>query len=218
LMGTPGSGKTLLGLHYLQQGATVGEKGLYFGFYERPLRLIQKAGRMGIDIQQHVDSGRLVLQWHSGLDQPIDYLAQQLIETIRANTIQRLFIDGVNGFMRSASETHRIGAFFTGLSNALRRMGVTVLISLEMQRLAGTEIDVPINGISSISDNLIMLRYVELNSQLYRLISVIKTRDSSYDSAIREFSITDAGITVADTFASAEAVLTGIARPRSDRD
>jgi circadian clock protein KaiC len=66
-------------------------------------------------------------------------------------------------------------------------------------------------------ENIILLRYVELRSQLYRLISVMKMRESQYDSGIREFSITDQGILVADTFASAEAILTGHARLRDDQ-
>jgi circadian clock protein KaiC len=41
----------------------------------------------------------------------------------------------------------------------------------------------------------------------------MKMRESGYDPAIREFRITDNGIEVASTFTSAEAILTGIARP-----
>jgi len=54
-----------------------------------------------------------------------------------------------------------------------------------------------------------------LHSQLYRLISIMKMREGEYDGAIREFRITDRGIAVEDTFASAEAILTGVARSSS---
>ena len=56
---------------------------------------------------------------------------------------------------------------------------------------------------------------MELESQLYRLISILKMRESDYDPAIREFRITDQGIDVAPTFASAQAILTGVALPSS---
>ena len=36
VLGPPGSGKTLLGLHFLQAGAIAGEPGLYFGFSRGP--------------------------------------------------------------------------------------------------------------------------------------------------------------------------------------
>ncbi len=65
----------------------------------------------------------------------------------------------------------------------------------------------------SLVENIIFLRYVELRSQLFRLISIMKVRESGHDPAIREFRITDGGIDVAATFDSAEAILTGIAHP-----
>ncbi|TMF44379.1 MAG: hypothetical protein E6I32_15215 [Chloroflexi bacterium] len=67
------------------------------------------------------------------------------------------------------------------------------------------------SGITGQVENLLLLRYVELHSQLYRLISIMKMRESSYDPSIREFRITEQGIEVAPTFASAQAILTGIA-------
>jgi circadian clock protein KaiC len=59
---------------------------------------------------------------------------------------------------------------------------------------------------------LIVLRYVELQSRLFRLISVFKVRDGAFDPTIREFTITDAGIVIAKPFEGVEAVLSGIAR------
>jgi len=67
-------------------------------------------------------------------------------------------------------------------------------------------------NVSALADNLILLRHVELRAQLFRLISILKVRDHAYDGAIREFRITDRGLLVADTFESAEQILTGTAR------
>ena len=47
VLGFAGSGKTLLGLHFLEAGARRKEPGLYFGFYESPERLIEGAVRSG---------------------------------------------------------------------------------------------------------------------------------------------------------------------------
>jgi circadian clock protein KaiC len=70
-------------------------------------------------------------------------------------------------------------------------------------------------GAAETVDNIIFLRYVELRSQLYRLLSIMKVHDSGYDGAIREFKIGTTGIDMAPTFESAEAILTGVARPVS---
>jgi circadian clock protein KaiC len=63
-----------------------------------------------------------------------------------------------------------------------------------------------------------LLRHVELHAQLFRMISILKLRDSDYDSTIREFRITDRGITVADTFNAANHVLTGTAVPNGNSE
>jgi circadian clock protein KaiC len=95
----------------------------------------------------------------------------------------------------------------------LRSLDVTTLFTSELPDLFSDRITIPIDRVSGLVDNVLVVRYVELRSQLYRLFSVMKMRDSSYDSAIREFRIGPRGITLASTFKSAEAILTGVARP-----
>jgi circadian clock protein KaiC len=68
------------------------------------------------------------------------------------------------------------------------------------------------DGVSAIAEVLILLRFVELQSRLFRLISVFKVREGAFDPTIREFTITDAGITVGKPFEGVEAVLSGMAR------
>ena len=48
LLGYSGSGKTMLALHFLAQGAAQEEKVLYFGYYESPERMIECAESSGI--------------------------------------------------------------------------------------------------------------------------------------------------------------------------
>ena len=64
---------------------------------------------------------------------------------------------------------------------------------------------------------MVLLRYVELRSRLYRLISLFKVREGAFDPTIREFTITDAGIVVGKPFEGVEAVLSGMAR-EADQD
>ena len=62
-----------------------------------------------------------------------------------------------------------------------------------------------------------MLRYVELQSRLYRLVSLFKVREGVFDPTIREFEITAAGIVVGEPFEGVEAVLSGMARAAARR-
>jgi circadian clock protein KaiC len=143
----------------------------------------------------------------------LDQMAEQLLKAVQQQQTQRLFIDGLNGMAQAADYPERIGRFFTALTNELRARGVTTIFSVELRELVGPSLHMPTMEVSASSENILFLRYVELRSQLYRLISIIKVREGDYDPAIREFKISDQGIDVASTFASAEAILTGTARP-----
>jgi len=218
LMGAPGTGKTLLGLHFLLQGAREGQPGVYFGFYETPPRLMEKAAGVGMgDLKKYVDEGLIEIQWQPPLEHNMDALAERLLERIEERKVKRLrlFIDSVAGFRSAAVYPERMPRFFSALSHQLRMLDVTTLYSDETE-LFSTSVEPPQPEAAAYVENIIFLRYLELRSQLYRLISIMKMRESQYDSGIREFAISDEGIIVADTFKSAEAVLTGQARLRSD--
>jgi len=67
-----------------------------------------------------------------------------------------------------------------------------------------------------LAENLLLMRYVEFRGDLYRIISVLKMRDTDHDHSIRQYDITKAGIRVLAKMESAEGVLTGIARLPSE--
>nr|WP_211486423.1 ATPase domain-containing protein [Corallococcus exiguus] len=225
LLGAPGTGKTLLGLHFLLEGARAGQPGVYFGFFETPPRLIEKAEGTGMgDLKKYVDEGLIEIQWQPPLEHNMDSLAERLLERIEERKVDRLrlFIDGVAGFRSAAVYPDRLGRFFSALTHQLRMMDVTTLYSDETP-LFSPGVEMPQPEAASTVENVILVRYVELRSQLYRLLSIMKMRESAYDSGIREFSISEQGIEVAGTFESAESILTGHARltggesSRSDR-
>lgn len=213
LLGTPGAGKTSLGLHFLAQGALQGEAGLYFGFNESPEHLIRKSAQLGLMLEQLIEAEQLHLVWHPSLDGRVDELAGILLDTIRERGIQRLYIDSYGGFQQAISYPSRLVPFFNALIHRLQAQGVTTLVSWTLGQLFGP-LDVPRdNGFMDVVDNMILLRYVEWRSQLHRFISILKGREQGYDTSIREFTITEQGIELADTFESAETILTGLARP-----
>jgi len=218
LFGTPGTGKTSLGLSFLIEGAKRGEQGIYFGFYEAPPRLIEKAFSLGLDLKTHVDSGKIDLQWQAAVENIADSLAERLLEGIRENRKKnakvRVFIDGMSGFRRSMAYPERFGSFMAALSNELRNINATTLFSEEAEFFSANP-EFPNRELGSVVDNVIFLRYFELNSRIHRLISILKMRDSSYESEIREFNITETGLKISKTFESAEALLTGHPRVKT---
>jgi circadian clock protein KaiC len=209
VLGASGAGKTTLGLHFLSQSSER-EPGLFFGFYDMPRRLRMKAARVGIKLDSLIEQGHLETLWQPPTEDILDALGNRLLEAVRHRRVNRLVVDGLLGFKEIAfHQPHRIGRFLTALANELRVLNVTTLYTAETRHLIGALIEGPEMGLSTIAENLILLRYVEVKSQLRRLISLVKVRDSDFDPSIREFSISAAGFELGGTFDSADAILSG---------
>ena len=216
VLGASGAGKTSLGLHFLARSSAE-EPGLLFGFYEMPLRLRLKAAHIGIKLDGLIEQGHLEILWHPPTEDILDSLGNRLVEAVRRRRVSRLVIDGLLAFQEIAADRpHRIGRFLTALANELRVLNVTTFYTAETRNLIGAVIEGPTIGLSTIAENLILLRYVEMRSQLRRLISIVKMRDSDFDSSLREFRITSTGIQLAHTFDSAEAILSGFPQLTSE--
>jgi circadian clock protein KaiC len=211
LVGPSGAGKTTLGLHFLST-SSADEPGLLFGCDELPERLRLKAARMGLGLAAAEQRGDVELLWYPTGEHILDELAHRLLDAVRRRGVKRLVIDGVSGFQQAALEPERIVRFWSTLSNELRALGVTTVHTSWMPELVGTEIRLPPNGIAQLAEVVVLMRYVELRSRLYRLVSLIKVREGAFDPTIREFTIGDAGVVMGKPFEGLEAVLGGMAR------
>ena len=160
-----------------------------------------------------IDSGVVEVLWQPPTDDLLDAYGERLLRAVHRRKVRRLFIDGLGAFERAAaSEPGRIGNFLTALMNEMRVLGVTTLYTLEVPDLIGPTIRTPIGDLSSLAENLLMLRFVELRSQLYRLVSILKVRDSQFDPSLHEYTTTSQGLAIDATSDSAERILTGYAR------
>src|SRR5579885_543239 len=98
LLGASGTGKTLLGSHFLVAGTKERHPGLYFGFSETPQQIARKLARFGLDITHARATGLLEVLWQSPVQDLLDVLAERLFAAIEQIDARRLFIDGVGGF------------------------------------------------------------------------------------------------------------------------
>jgi circadian clock protein KaiC len=213
VMGTPGAGKTLLGLSFLLEGARHGEHGLLAGFHETPDDLIATAAGIGLDLQSPITDGLIRILWDPPLELSADAWAWRLLATVEEHRPRRVFIDAITDIHRLMAAPERMPIFAAALTNELRVRGVTALVSTEIDAYVDEQLAVPVPAASATMDNGILLRQVELRSALHRLVSVLKARQLGTDPAIREFVIGSDGISISGPFAATAGLLTGSAAP-----
>lgn len=200
VVGSTGTGKTTLGLHFLS-GSTREEPGLLFSFFESPARVRSKARSFGFDFQALEASGALKLAWHAQGEHVLDELGHRLLSEVTERGVKRLVIDGLSGFFESAVFPERTNRFFSCLANELRRRGATVIMTLETRDVVGSSVYAPY-GVSGFVDNLMFLRFVEHRGHVKRLLSVTKMRDSDFDVGLHALEISAHGMRIAGVFAS----------------
>lgn len=210
VVGSPASGKTLLGLHFLAQGVKEGEKGFYFSFYDPPARAVQQADGVGLKLEPMVKSGDLEMVFRSPRESMLDELGWEMLRGIRERKVKRLFLDGFDGLRKVAARKVRVSRFMTALVNACQAEGVSLVYSVELKLLVGPPIEFPVSGVSTMAENILFTRMFEADGELRRMLAVIKARNCDHDLACREFKISPRGLSVGDVVRGYDQVMTGV--------
>jgi circadian clock protein KaiC len=215
LLGPSGSGKTILGLHFLAAGAAAGEPVLHFGSFENPPALLAKADRLGFRFTEHLREGRLLVRWHPAVERTLDALGDALLSAVKEKGIQRVLMDGMRGFA-AVAQPQRLGQYLCALREELLALGCTTMITEETREIYPSAIEETTTGASAVCDNIILLRQLEAEGTLLRLLTVIKTRDTNHDRGLWEFDIAAEGLKLLGRLQPQAAVLPG-APPKAGR-
>lgn len=198
--GSPGAGKTVLGLAFLATGAEEGEPGLYFGFHETPDHLIAKAENVGIRLRRHVERGAVRLLRRPAVEMLPDAVAQVVLDSVEECGARRVVVDGLDALRQTFTYPGREIPFLAALSDLLRARGIGAVYAQGIRRGGPGGIEFPVAGMSRIVDNVLVVRYLEARSRLRRILTIMKMREQEYDITTREFRITGQGIEVDGIF------------------
>ncbi|TFZ00788.1 hypothetical protein EZ313_20300 [Ramlibacter henchirensis] len=193
LSGASGSGKTTLALHFLAP-ATPAEKALFVGFYESPQMLRRIAGMLGVRLP--ADASTLDFMWHTLGENMLDEVAANILERVARNRPARLVIDGVGGLMVAPAFQHRGGSFLAALTNELRALGTTTLVTVE-QDDAKRALVLDSATMSALADTVLDMR-LKMEPSVRRFISIRKSRVSRCELHERELVLTESGLAVAE--------------------
>jgi circadian clock protein KaiC len=211
--GSPGVGKTTLGLHFVAEGVRAGEPVLFCGFMESPAQLLEKARRFGMELSAADASDQLRLLVLAGHDLEADQVASVLAEDIERRGVRRLVIDSAAELQRGLGSEARAPDFLSALVSYLRARAVTTYLTLDLALIVGPELELAGTPLSVVAENLLLLRQVEYRGRLHRVFSVLKMRFSDYEPAIYEYGLSPGeGVRIVGPTPLGEGFLTGVPR------
>ncbi len=209
LAGGAGTGKSTLCLQYLVQGAIASEPGIYLTFEELPEQLYRDAQNMGWDLRQLEKQNKLrvictspdVLVESSGI--------QAILEgPVKEINARRIVIDSLSHFgLFVKPQDMRLQVYRTVMF--FKTKNLSSMLCWEASQVVGQSFAVSEQGISFLTDCIVLLKYIEIESGIRRGIVVLKMRGSDHDRKLREYEITSSGIKVSAPFTEYEGLLTG---------
>ena len=205
--GATGTGKTLTVTQFLNGGAQVGERSLLLAFEESREQLFRNAIGWGVDFERMEREGMLrVLCDYPEVATLEDWLLT-IQKTVMEFKPQRVALDSLSAIERVGSPK-AFREFVIGLTSFIKHQEITGLFTSTTPTLMGGT-SITEGHISTLTDSIILLRYVEMFGDMKRGITVLKMRGSAHDKGIRQFNIDKDGMHLGRPFRNVTGILAG---------
>jgi circadian clock protein KaiC len=169
---------------------------------------MRNAGSWGIDLETPEQEGALRIITHYPERMGLEDLLIEMRHQIEGFEPVRIAVDSLSVLDRVSSGAS-FREFVVGLTSLIKEFELVAMCTNTTGILPGAE-TAAMTHISTITDAIILLRYVELEASVRRCLTVLKMRGSRHDKAIREYTITDEGMKLGSPLAGVAGILTGV--------
>jgi circadian clock protein KaiC len=205
--GATGTGKTLLVSKFLENGCQSGERTILFAYEESRAQLSRNAYSWGIDFEDLEKKGLLKIicayPESAGLEDHLQIIKTEIAEFKPA----RIAIDSLSALARGVSN-NAFRQFVIGVTGFAKQEEITGFFTNTTDQFMGAH-SITESHISTITDTILLLQYVEIRGQMSRAINVFKMRGSWHDNSIREYTINADGPEITDSFINYEGIISG---------
>ena len=214
IAGPSGTGKSVLATQFIAEGLRRKESGIVAIFEERPEEYAGRAANLGLDFETPQHDGRLNIIYLRPLDLSVDETMREILDAVDRASAKRLVIDSLAGFEMALAPGFRADfrESLYRMIGALTRTGVTIVSTVEVTE-SFTELALSPYAISFLSDDIIRMRYVEIDGQLRKVLMVVKMRAGDHSKDICEYEITSKGLSIGKRLVGYHGLITGVPEP-----
>ncbi len=205
--GATGTGKTLMVTEFMAGGCQADERCLLLAYEESRDQIFRNARGWRHDFQRYEADGQLrVVATYPEVASLEDHLVE-IKNEIDLFKPQRIAIDSLSALER-VSSARGFREFIIGLTSFVKAEQVAALFTATSPTLLGGT-SVTEGHISTLTDSIVLLRYVEMRGEVQRGLAVLKMRGSAHDKEIRSFRIDDDGMHIGAPFRDVGGILSG---------
>lgn len=195
--GPSGTGKSALGSQFINDGLRKGESGIVAIFEERPQQYTERASGFGMNLKEPQEKGTLEVLYLRPLDLSVDETMQEILDAVKRIGAKRLVIDSLAGLEMALAPGFRADfrESLYRMIGALTGAGITILSTVEVEDNF-TAMPFSHYTISFLTDEIIRMRYVEIDGQMRKVMMVVKMRGGNHSKDIREYIISAKGVVI----------------------
>ncbi len=213
IAGPPGTGKTTFGLQFLMKGISEKENGVFITVEETPSKIASDAMNFGWDLRKLEEEKKMrVYQRRSEMLQAGGTPIMQCLDVIGSTKAKRVVIDPISLYSLNIGDPNELRKELYAFVNYIKENELTLLLTHEVPDFITRVSRISEYGLEFIVDCIIMLQYVEIESEIKKSINVLKMRGSDHDKAIRRYQITGKGVSIESRFEGYEGIMSGTAR------
>ncbi|MBD1920452.1 circadian clock protein KaiC [Microcoleus sp. FACHB-831] len=205
--GATGTGKTLLVSKFIQDACLRGDRSMLFAYEESRAQLSRNAYSWGIDFEELEQKGLLKILCtypeSAGLEDHLQIIKSEIADFKPS----RIAIDSLSALARGVSN-NAFRQFVIGVTGYAKQEEITGFFTNTSDQFMGSN-SITDSHISTITDTILMLQYVEIRGEMSRAINVFKMRGSWHDKGIREYTISQDGAEIRDSFRNYEGIISG---------
>ena len=192
--GATGTGKTCLSCEFMRPVVDEGQRGILVTLEESRHQILRNAAGWGIDLARAEAEGRLdVISLYAGR-MGLDDLLLALSRAMESRRPHRISIDSLTALER-ISTRRTFHEFIVGLITLFKEHEALSLFTYTASSLSGDDV-VTEAYVSTMSDGILLLRYIELDGEIRRGVAVLKMRGTPHDLSIRQYEISASGMEV----------------------
>ncbi len=208
IVGPAGTGKSSIAMQFAVNAAERGGNAAVFSFDERPETAIVRASGLHMNVQAHLEDGRLRFYQTDPAELTAGQFAHIVRTEVESHNVSVLVIDSLNGYLQAMPDQRFLLAQMHELLMYLGQRGVATFFVMGQSGVVGETLS-PADA-SYLTDNMLLLRFFEAQGEVRKAISVVKKRGGSHEIAIRELKFGPEGITVGEALRQFQGILTGV--------
>jgi circadian clock protein KaiC len=191
--GGPGTGKTILAVNFLLNGAKKNEPGVYVTFEENIDQLKNHLSSFGVDLNKE-SKITIVSQTPEQLKSLIENGSGPLDSLINKTKAKRLVIDTITPFVLMEKDKLSMMEACSNLFGMIREWNCTTLLTADQDSISDNQNEHISNILEYEVDSIILLHNREVNNMRKKLLEVLKIRGSPHPDKLYEFEINSKGI------------------------